>query len=72
MVQNLACPTGASFQVTRNGKQEVWNVAIADSDQALEAVRAKVGVDAAIELLSELNTGEIALRGLQPGEAKKE
>ena len=72
MVQNPASSIGASFRVTRNGKEEVWNVAIADTDQAMAAVRAKIGVDAAIELLSELNAGEIALRRLQPGEAKKE
>ena len=72
MAQKPVSTTGASFQITRNGKQEIWNVAIADNDQALAALRAKVGIDAAIERLSDLNAGEIALRRLQPGEAKKE
>ena len=71
MAQKPVSTTGASFQITRNGKQEIWNVAIADNDQALAALRAKVGIDAAIERLSDLNAGEIALSGYSREKQKK-
>jgi hypothetical protein len=75
MTQNPAVrssTTGASFRVIRNGKQEIWNVAIADDKRALMKLRAEVGDDAQIEPFAELNAAQVTQCGLEPGEAKKE
>jgi len=75
MTQNPAVrsPTaGGSFRVTVNGKQEIWNVAIADDKKAIAKLRETFGADALIELVGDLSPAQVTQCGLEPGEAKKE